>query len=358
MPRLVSDPAEIDANWLSEALRDCGALPTGRVAAVSRKMIGNGKMGDNVRYTLTYEDAPSSAPLSVVAKLPAAEPTARASSIARKSYLREVRFYQEIAPRIPMCTPECYVALIDDAASDYVVLMEDLAPARTGDQTQACSLEHAELAIREAAKLHGPLMNDDSLLESEAINQSNPEGSALGQQLMLQLFPEFVDRFRASITSEGEALIERFSHGFAGWAQGYSGPLTAVHADYRSENMLFGTDEGGYPIAIVDWQSPLYGCPLTDVAYFLGNGPSIDDRRAHERELVEAYRKELASFGAELSADDCWQLYRRSALHGILITVLGCMTSGQEERSDVMFANMIERHLQHALDLEAEEFLN
>jgi hypothetical protein len=34
------------------------------------------------------------------------------------------------------------------------------------------------------------------------------------------------------------------------------------------------------------------------------------------------------------------------------------MTSGQEERSDRMFGNMIERHLQHALDLEANEFLN
>ena len=358
MPRLVSDPAEIDAAWLSEALHESGALPTGRVKTVARKMIGTGKMGDNVRYTLTYENAPNAAPVSVVAKLPAAEPTARASSVARKSYLREVRFYQEIAPRIPMRTPHCYASLIDDAASDYVILMEDLAPAVPGDQTGQCSLEQAELAIREAAKLHAPLMNDTSLLASEAITQSSSEGSALARQLLMQLTPPFVERFRERISPEGETLLERFASGFPEYVEGYAGPLTAVHADYRSENMLFGTAEGGYPIAIVDWQSPLYGCPLTDIAYFLGNGPSIEARREHERELVEAYRKELASFGAELSSDECWQMYRRCSMHGFLLTILGCMTSGQEERSDRMFANMIERHLQHALDLEAEEFLS
>jgi aminoglycoside/choline kinase family phosphotransferase len=358
MPRLVSDPAEIDADWLSEALREGGVLPTGRVTDVARKMIGTGKMGDNVRYTLTYENAPNAAPLSVVAKLPAAEPTARASSVARQSYLREVRFYQEIAPRIPMRTPHCFAALIDDAGSDYVILMEDLSPAMPGDQTDVCTLEQAELAIREAAKLHGPLMNDASLLTSEAITQSDPAGSALAKQLLVQLAPAFVERFRDRITREGEALLERFCQGFPEYAASYAGPRTAVHADYRSENMLFGSDAGGYPIAIVDWQSPLYGCPLTDVAYFLGNGPSVDARRAHERHLVETYRKELSAFGAELAADECWQLYRRSSLHGILITILGCMTSGQEARSDRMFANMIERHLQHALDLEAHEFLS
>ena len=358
MPRLVSDPGEIDADWLTEALRESGALPTGRVTSVSSNLIGTGKMADNVRYELTYSGAPGDAPASVVAKLPAAEPTARANSIARKSYLREVRFYQEIARHIPMRTPHTHVALIDDAASDYVILMEDLAPARPGDQTDACTLEQAELAVREAAKLHAPLMNDDSLLESEAINQSGPEGSDLGQRLLLQLSPAFVERFRDRISAEGEALVERFSHGFAAWAQGYDGPRTAVHADYRSENMLFGAAEGGHPISVVDWQSPLYACPLVDIAYFLGNGPSTQDRRIHERELVETYRKELGAFGVDLSPDDCWRQYRRNSLHGILITVLGCMTSGQEERSDRMFGNMIERHLQHALDLEADEFLN
>ncbi|NNL66428.1 MAG: hypothetical protein HKP30_09315, partial [Myxococcales bacterium] len=95
MPRLVSDPASLDATWLTEALREAGALPAGRVTDARGQHIGHGKMGDNVRYALRYADAPADAPASVVAKLPAADPTARAGSVARGGYLREVRFYQE-----------------------------------------------------------------------------------------------------------------------------------------------------------------------------------------------------------------------------------------------------------------------
>lgn len=357
MSRLVATPEQIDATWLSEALREAGVLPTGRVAEARGRMIGHGKMGDNVRYALRYDGAPEGAPESVVAKLPAADPTARGGSVARGGYLREVRFYQEIAPRVPMRTPRAYAAEIDAAGSDYVILMEDLAPAEPGDQMRGCSASEAEVAVREAARLHAPLANDASLAAREWIAKSTPEGSALGQQLLVQFWPGFLERFRASISLEGEALAERFVHGFAAWAQGYTGPRTLVHADYRVENMLFATPAGGDPVAVVDWQSAMHGCGLIDVAYFLGNGLEPRDRRAHEREFVEGYRKELARFGVELAADACWEQYRRYTLHGVLITVLGCMTSGQEERSDRMFAAMIERHLEHALDLDGGDFL-
>ena len=48
--------------------------------------------------------------------------------------------------------------------------------------------------------------------------------------------------------------------------------------------------------------------------------------------------------------EECWREYRRYSLHGVLITVLGSMLSGQDARGDRMFHAMIERHLQHALD--------
>ena len=44
-------------------------------------------------------------------------------------------------------------------------------------------------------------------------------------------------------------------------------------------------------------------------------------------------------------------------MHGILITVLGACFSEAAERSDRMFLAMIQRHLQHCVDLDAVEFL-
>ncbi len=357
MPRLVSTPESIDEEWLSEALREVGLLPTGHVSSVRRTAIGHGKMGDNVRYELTYDGAAADLPRSFVAKLPATDPVARTSSAVQGSYWREVSFYREVAPTAAIRTPKAYVALVDDNRSDYVILMEDMAPAETGDQIAGCSPAVAELALREAAKLHGPLCESEQIRDAEWVVPSSEEGAALGQAMLSGMWPGFVERFGAAMSPEGVTLGQRFIDNFKDFALSYDGPRTLVHADYRLENMLFGNSDGGAPIAVVDWQSCSYGCGLADVAYFLGGGLGVEDRRAHERELVEIYRRELSAQGLELTSDDCWTQYRRNALHGILITVLGSMLSGQDDRGDRMFEAMISRHCQHALDMESGDFL-
>lgn len=354
---LVTEPAALTPEWITDALRASGVLPHGRVREARWKMIGTGKMGDNVRYELVYDGAPDDAPRSVVAKLPASDPTARASSAAQGSYWREVSFYREVAPRIPMRTPRAYAALVDDDKASYVILMEDMRPAEPGDQITGCDAARAEIAIREAARLHAPFHGDPWLETLPWVTQTTPENAQLGQMILTTLWPGFVERFGAAMSNDGRSLGERFVSAYAGFALAYTGPRTLVHADYRLENALFGTDQGGPPITVVDWQSCLHSCGLVDVAYFLGGGLPVAERRAHERALVEVYRREMAGLGVALDRDECWREYRRYSLHGVLITVLGSMLSGQDERGDRMFVAMIERHLQHALDLEAGEFV-
>ncbi len=354
---LVSSADALDADWLTAALREAGALPAGRVAAARGVAVGTGKMGDNVRYELEYEGAPDDVPASLIAKLPSTDPTARAHASAAGNYWREVHFYRELASRVRIRTPRAYISMIHDNRTDYVILMEDLAPAEPGDQIEGCDPDRAALALREAAKLHASVWNAPFLGELEWITQSTPEGAELGRAFLGSMWPGFLDRFGAAMSTEAVALGERFVREFVAWASDYDGPRTIVHADYRLENMLFGDGETAPPIAVVDWQSPFHTCPLVDVAYFVGGGLTVDDRRAHERELVELYRSELAANGVDLDADACWDLYRRYALHGILITVLGAMMSGVEERGDRMFTAMIQRHAQHALDLESDSFL-
>jgi hypothetical protein len=354
---IASDPESIDAAWLTGVLRESGALPTGRVVDAHGKVIGTGKMGDNIRYELRYEGAPDTAPASVVAKLPAADPAARGAAAAQGAYRGEVKFYREIAPRVGMRTPHIHTAQVDDSGANFVILMEDLSPARPGDQIAGCSPDVAELALRELPKLQVPLVDAPVLEASDWIIKATPESAALGQAIFQQMWPGFVERFRSSLSDEGIALAERFGVGLVRWSAGYSGPKTLVHGDYRVENTLLGNEDGGPPIAVVDWQTCASGSPLIDVAYFIGGGLLPDVRREHERALLEGYRQELACEGFELAASECWTWYRRAALHGILITVLGAMFTSPGERSDRMFSVMIERHLQHAIDLDSAEFL-
>ena len=74
--------------------------------------------------------------------------------------------------------------------------------------------------------------------------------------------------------------------------------------------------------------------------------------------LISEYCQWLNAAGVSLSEPDCWEQYREHAMHGIMLTVLGAVFSAADPRSDKMFLTMIQRHLQHCVDLNAIEFLD
>jgi len=122
--------------------------------------------------------------------------------------------------------------------------------------------------------------------------------------------------------------------------------------------MMFGTAEGGYPLAVVDWQTPGHGPPVSDAAYFLGAGLPVEDRRRHEEELMRRYHSRLVDQGvANFSWERCWEDYRCYAFSGVIMTVVASMVVGADERGQAMFTAMGQRHTAHALDVKAADFL-
>ena len=122
--------------------------------------------------------------------------------------------------------------------------------------------------------------------------------------------------------------------------------------------MLFRTADEGDPLAVVDWQTVVWGPPLADASYFLGAGLVPAERRQHERPLLRLYYDALRAQGVEgLSWDRCWSDYRRYAFSGFLMAVAASMLVVQTERGDEMFLTMARRHGTQILDLEAEAFL-
>jgi len=349
---LISDPTLISPAWFTQVLRGCGSLVEGSVASVEWEMIGTGKMGDNARFSLTY-DGDDNAPATLIAKLPATDETARAVAGGMGAYLKEVMFYKELAGQSTICTPKIYLALIDDD-SDFIILMEDLAPAEPGNQLVGETIEHAQQAIAEAAKLHAAFHAKSELLARDYITHTDADTAAFGQELMQQNWPGFVARFGHGLSEECIAFGDDYVANHARWVARYNGPKTLIHGDFRTENILFSENKRA---AVVDWQTLTESCGMADTAYFIGGSLDIEDRRTHEKTLVEYYRQCLAEAGIALSSEDCWQQYREFSIHGLLITVLGAMFSQPEARSDEMFLTMIQRHLQHCVDMNARDFL-
>ena len=150
----------------------------------------------------------------------------------------------------------------------------------------------------------------------------------------------------------GERIVGKLEAYYAN-----EGPGSVIHGDYRLDNLLFGTPEGGPPVAVVDWQTHLWGDPVADISYFIGAGLVADDRRAHEHDLVESYRQAVGAMGVSIGFDECWERYRLHAIAGWHMAVFASMVVVRTDRGDDMFCTMANRHGRQILDLETESLL-
>lgn len=355
MVDIVTKPDLVTPEWMTAVLGQSGDLDNARVSALGYKIIGTGKMGDNARFILQYEGEQGGSPDSVIIKFPAEDETARAMAGAQGAYYNEVMFYRRLADRTEMRTPAIYANEITDDRLLFVTVMEDMAPAEPGSQLIGESLEHARVAMGEAARLAAAFYGDESIGDLDFVmTPGRDDGGAFGQSLLQQFWPVFLQRFGDGISEECAAFGSRYVDKFTTFATRFPGPKTLTHGDFRSENILFSGTEA----CTVDWQTLGEGSPLTDLAYFMGGSVDVVDRRNWERDLVQEYSAALASEGVSLSFKACWEQYREQAMHGLIITILGASFTEPAERSDAMFLAMIQRHLQHCVDLDAGDFLS
>jgi hypothetical protein len=347
-PGVVRTREQLDARWLRAAL-GCGPI-----SSFAGEQIGTGQMSESHRISLQYEDQARAGPATAVLKLASRDPSSRATGVGLGIYAREVRFYQELAPRIGGPLARCAAAAYDEAEGWFTLLLEDVAPAQVGDQIAGCGVEQARLAMRELARLHGPVLEDSELAASEWLNRPSPVGGALVGALL----PGFLERYGERIAPEHRALCERFAPRVDEWLSARNPPLGVVHGDFRLDNLLFGQPGSARELTVVDWQTVGWGGAMSDAAYFLGGALTPELRRAHERELFAEYHEALCAQGVRgFGAERCWTEYRRHAFAGVLMAIVASMLVERTPRGDEMFVAMLARHGQQALDLDAEALL-
>ena len=138
--------------------------PRSASADFTRTQIGTGQIGKCIRFALELDGDDPTAPRSLVGKFPSDDPTSRATGVALKNYIKEVSFYRTMQKRVSISTPRCYYAEIEGEGPNFALLLEDLSPARQGDQLAGCSADVARAAVLELVGLHAPSWCDESLL--------------------------------------------------------------------------------------------------------------------------------------------------------------------------------------------------
>jgi hypothetical protein len=349
----IPSPERIDREWLTRMLHDAG-FPGVAVRGFAAERIGTGQLGRCFRYRLDLDGAGPEVPRSLVGKFPSDDATSQATGVALGLYRKEVEFYRTLVKRLRISTPRCYYAAVDGRGPDFALMLEDMAPARQGDQIAGCSAEIARAAVLELVGLHAPTWNDASLLALDWVTESPGTSRAF----YAQTFPGFVKRYGELLEPDVLAILGRVVETSGPPFDYAAEPFSVVHVDYRLDNLLIDESRTPPRVTAVDWQSFVLGPPLSDVAYCLGASLLPELRREVEREIVQAYHARLVEAGVRgYDWERCWADYRRGAFAGFAVTVIASMIVQQTPRGDEMFLTMARRHGRHAIDLDAEEFL-
>lgn len=341
----IYDPDAVTAEWLDEIVPG-----DDRIVGFDREVIGTGQVGSNVRFRLRYAGGAEG---SVVGKFAARDEVSRAAGIATRTYETEVAFYRDLAGSVDIHRPACYFAAIEPGTADVVLMLEDLAPAVPGDQIAGCSVAEAELAVDQAARLHGPRWADPTLLGYPWLADNYAQRGGVAD-LYAMTWDQFLDRYRGTLDPAAVEVGTQLRANIGPWTLREPAALTLTHGDFRLDNMLFGPAG----LTVVDWQTVRLGCGVADVAYFLGAGLDPAARREHEHALVARYYQALFAYDiGDYSFEDCWDDYRRHSFGGYVMAVIASILVGRTDRGDAMFMAMANRHAAQVADLGAAELL-
>jgi phosphotransferase family enzyme len=341
-PKIPDGVDDLTPEALTFMLACSPALDDVIVDGVNCSRIGTGQLANSYRLELSYRCGGDIGPTSVIGKIPSADEASRQLAAATGAYEREVHYYQRVDCHAAVCTPLCYYTAVAKDRLRFVVLMEDLAPARIIDQLQGCGPDEAALALGQAAALQGPLWRHP-VIDAEPWLRAEQQRQGMAESIE-HLAPIWLERFATYLDAEHVSLIEALGPHARRWFTTLARHRTLCHADFRLDNLLFEARDGDIPLAVVDWQSISTAPGPIDAAYFLGTSVPQDVRANYEQALVADYHCRLQSFGVgELSADQCWLAYRAHAIYGLVLTIPASLSVERTPRGDDMFGTMARR---------------
>jgi hypothetical protein len=332
--------ADVTPTWLTAALEQRYAgVEVASVEVVERHEVTNA----HARLRISYADA-AGAPERMFCKLPPTDDR-REQIIASGMGWREARFYAELAPSLAMRVPDAHVALTDDDGM-FAILLEDLVATggAVSDGTWGVPVDAAAGAIEDFAALH-VRYDDPARRAADApwVQVSRPT-STYAAPMLRHGIDHHRDRLTDAFVEIAELYLVHHDELQRLW---HEGPPTIIHGDPHIGNLFLADGRVGF----LDWGIINVNTPMRDISYFLTMAMSIDDRRAHERELLRLYLDLRRAAGAtEITFDDAWRAHRIHAAYNVTASCQVVMFPEEISESRRVFADAFLARAQASLD--------
>ncbi len=228
----------------------------------------------------------------------------------------ETLFYREATAALPVTVPRCIHASLDAGGTRGVIVMHDVIAAGGSFCTalEPFTPDQAADGLAQLAALHAATWGG-------AIAQPTPWVISFldrisHQPIMpLEMLQSLLDGARGTkldpaVRNAGrlQRALERLA------AEVRAGPTCFVHGDAHAGNVYRQADG---TLGLVDWQILQTGNWAQDVAYHLAAVLTPEDRRSHERALLDDYLTQLkAEGGPDLDRSQAWREYRVAVVYG------------------------------------------
>ncbi|KAF5254904.1 hypothetical protein FANTH_400 [Fusarium anthophilum] len=265
--------------------------------------------------------------------------------------VKQSSFYYYLATKDKILRPPVLYAGTDTLTGQGIVIMTDLkAQGYTfSDPLETWPIERARMSVEQLATLHASTWG----VIGEAIPSVSETVSIRNAIVGLLAPDEWVKRFAPDARPPVPEFIEdweRMTATFKALWESESKMKCLVHRDAHVGN-TFASPKG--EPGFLDWQVIHAASSLHDVAYFIGGSLSIQDRRDHEKDLLQSYLSALKlTGGPELEMKDVWEENRRQTFHGFAWALAGPLMQSRE-----IVDAMVERHCAAIVDHKSIELL-
>ncbi|WP_327674578.1 MULTISPECIES: phosphotransferase [unclassified Streptomyces] len=319
--------------WLTAVLRQRHPGVTVTATEVTERIE---TVATKVRFDVSYENggAPEGTPPALCVKA-YFNPATRQRGASRA----EVDFYRLLAGSLPVRTPPCVHAEVDEETGHPLLLMHDLVAtgARFGDPLMGFTRGQAAGTLDQLAALHAATWDGAKSLAATtggAKSLAATTGGGKHPPDLATAFPPRLarltgymspDRLQAQLDDgrapDVPADVRRADRLLAAVnalaALSPAHPRCLVHGDVHTGNVYATAD--GSP-GLIDWQVVQYGAWALDVGYHLAAVLDPDERARSERELLDHYLDRLAAHGGTPPGrDEAWWAYRAHLPYGFFL---------------------------------------